>query len=901
MKLLTFGLLKLHSGRLRICMCQRPFVSIAKQSSTELKYIYSINELLENVSVSTKSVWSSFDASNEFQLKDLLDSDPHYRSIISSVILAKKCGRLGNPTEDNTSHPFFEHLCDSIKEMTADDVVSTLVALNFLNVPLHHTINRELIIRVTNMLKDLDDFPLKSLSNLAIFSQQNDDRVYPYLLCADSNSHMIKYLKNCDNFQDLYYITLYFESLDRFLTKELMTMHKAKMKAYLKDLDPQINFKELLTMLTFYRKHMSFKNSRIIRNILLFVCVEIPNLSNSDLQNIAWTRDVINEPASIIPEIVKAAESRTDKSTDLDLIYCRLSKYLPDHLESVSRDMLTILANSGSENTIKNDQLFAILKHKRYISVKDIYKKYWEKMTEDLANISTQALDIDFTLSTLSYRYCLLQKGLASRYRCQKFESLLKELVLIEVKYGISAWLPHRIANMATFIIGYANDPIFDQITLPEYFVKKIEEMAPQFTANEIIDISIGIETFHRNGIPKSVNRRMAAKVIDRIGRLENVVDACIERMIDGRRTIQIDSICLLIRAYANQKVLKKTHTLDKLIRKLEEICSSDDVIITARTIQIVTSSLNKIVFVVPRLCEHMLKFVNEHRDIVGGDTVAYLLFYLFSMGYEPYVNSQPILNEDKTGTPKSQYLNAELFDFDNFTRIINRDFELMPAWLVVQACLAFSFYQVLTLDLISRVFNIDFVTRLEKELALMYDARSYPKNLLNIVMQLNRAVCLDYPEAGVPWFQQNFAQLAAAEKNGQSSPYFNDIYKMLLSYVGGDQNMIRTNHLTPYGYRIPFVIYFNSHKQLVYPPFDEGSQSLNKVAIIPLLNHSFRLNDTKALRGFNRLQARHLSILGYDVVQICYREWNSIHMNLPGAREIFLRNFLNKYNPLIE
>lgn len=225
-------------------------------------------------------------------------------------------------------------------------------------------------------------------------------------------------------------------------------------------------------------------------------------MSNSDLLNVALTRDTINEPASLLPEIVKAAEARPDKSSNLDLIFCRLSKYTPDHLEEVSQDVLKIVKHLDPKGIIKNDQLFAILKSKRFISTKDIYQKYWAKVAEDLASINTQALDIDSTLSSLSYRYCLLQKGMTSRYRCQTFESLLKELLLIELKYGTSAWLPHRISTFATFIIGYANDQ-FDHITLPEYFVKKIEEMAPQFSVKEIIDISIGIECFHRNGIPK--------------------------------------------------------------------------------------------------------------------------------------------------------------------------------------------------------------------------------------------------------------------------------------------------------------------------------------------------------------------------------------------------------------
>lgn len=170
--------------------------------------------------------------------------------------------------------------------------------------------------------------------------------------------------------------------------------------------------------------------------------------------------------------------------------------------------------------------MFAILKHKRYISAKDIYNIYWDKVADDLFSINMQTLDTDSTLATLSYRYCLLQRGLTSRYRCQKFESLLKELMLIEIKHGFSAWIPNRMTKMATFLIGYANDQ-FNHIVLPvskfsfgthltldlylnnycsilqAYFVERIEEMSPNFSVSEVMDISIGIECFHRNGIPK--------------------------------------------------------------------------------------------------------------------------------------------------------------------------------------------------------------------------------------------------------------------------------------------------------------------------------------------------------------------------------------------------------------
>lgn len=214
------------------------------------------------------------------------------------------------------------------------------------------------------------------------------------------------------------------------------------------------------------------------------------------------TRDTINEPASLISKIIDEAERRPDKSKDLDLIYCRLAKLTPDHLDKVSREMLTIVNKIDARNIIQNHQLFSILKNKRYISAKEIYHKYWDKTFDDLTNINIQG-DTDATLATLCFRYCLLQRGITSRHRNPKFESLLRELTLIEIKYGASSWKPNRLAKLSTFIIGYAHDPTIDQVTLPEYLVRKIEEMSPQFSVNDIIDLSIGIEMFRQSGITR--------------------------------------------------------------------------------------------------------------------------------------------------------------------------------------------------------------------------------------------------------------------------------------------------------------------------------------------------------------------------------------------------------------
>lgn len=235
----------------------------------------------------------------------------------------------------------------------------------------------------------------------------------------------------------------------------------------------------------------------------------------------------------------------------------------------------------------------------------------------------------------------------------------------------------------------------------------------------------------------------------------------------------------------------------------------------------------------VPHLCGKMLTYVNENKNDVSAETAGRLLYYLFSIGYEP--DRELILLPSGNKDP-SKMLNTEPFNFQNFVHIIHRDFDLTPAWLILSSCLALGFYQALPLDLINRVFNMDFVTRIEKETLNNCEKANHPKNILNSMMRLNRIVCLDFPEAAIPWFQQNFFEanrmlpckdtlcstaiyidtmylifdymfFFCFAVDIEGNVYFNDIYNLLLKSVGGDKSMIRLNHITPYGYRVKNII----------------------------------------------------------------------------------------------
>lgn len=93
-----------------------------------------------------------------------------------------------------------------------------------------------------------EEFSLKSLSNLAIFARENEEKIYPYIFCADGNSHIVKHLEKTSNIQELYYITIYLDKLQAMITKDLMKMHKAKAKHLLPAIEPKDSIPELLAV-----------------------------------------------------------------------------------------------------------------------------------------------------------------------------------------------------------------------------------------------------------------------------------------------------------------------------------------------------------------------------------------------------------------------------------------------------------------------------------------------------------------------------------------------------------------------------------------------------------------------------------------------------------------------------
>lgn len=119
-----------------------------------------------------------------------------------------------------------------------------------------------------------------------------------------------------------------------------------------------------------------------------------------------------------------------------------------------------------------------------------------------------------------------------------------------------------------------------------------------------------------------------------------------------------------------------------------------------------------------PFLCENLIQYVVDNKDYVLGDTVEKVLYCCYNLGYMP--QNDDVLNSsiEIINRLVVQFIHPFLkYICDNYYR----DFHYMSGLSIVQACLALAFYKSLPDSLINRVFNIDFIKRLEDEIEMCY------------------------------------------------------------------------------------------------------------------------------------------------------------------------------------
>lgn len=264
---------------------------------------------------------------------------------------------------------------------------------------------------------------------------------------------------------------------------------------------------------------------------------------------------------------------------------------------------------------------------------------------------------------------------------------------------------------------------------MPEFILDKMENMSEQFNIYDCLRISKGIQIAHDLRYKFYIPAKEAPYLL----KIEEILNSCAERHI-RQSDLTINDLNLILKAFNARKCSRKSHLFQKIISKYDDM---DDICISSRTIRDITYNLLTSSYRCSKLFEKFIYYINQNQKWIGAETLEKTLTCFYAVGYVPG--------------------NDEFYRVAN--EIIKRDFNFISGLSIIQSCLALNFFKGLDKELISMVFNINFIKRLEEEIESCYSKETYPERVLNSVMQLNRAVCLDCPEANIPWFQQNYIE----------------------------------------------------------------------------------------------------------------------------------------------
>ncbi|KAM7096765.1 FAKD1 protein, partial [Ciconia maguari] len=351
---------------------------------------------------------------------------------------------------------------------------------------------------------------------------------------------------------------------------------------------------------------------------------------------------------------------------------------------------------------------------------------------------------------------------------------------------------------------------------------------------------------------------------------------------------------------------LQKANNLNLLLEELthvngewfEEVLSEETMAMCQRLIdQITWANVLQLSFFLiktnhhcPSLLDRIASVTVENIDKIHPFEIYFILFLFSALNYDPPANEEFFES-------CIQHVTSNLSCFESHHLVL------------LGHVLAVAGY--FPPDLIKRIFNVSFLSKLDAQLEVLPDTLKQKVHLR--LMKLNRAVCLECPEFHIPWFHERYCQRVFCNSSSRINPLRQHVHRMLIEILGGS-NYARISVLTPYYYEIDFECILDENRKplsymaqnipldyvegihLRHDIKDEGRKALppgaQRIALEFLDSKAFS-KDSHHLKGEHAVKKRHLEILGYRVVQIPHFEWNSMVLSTKGEQLEYLRKHL--------
>ncbi|KAK7864333.1 hypothetical protein R5R35_009176 [Gryllus longicercus] len=769
--------------------------------------------------------------------------------------------------ENVVSHPYFGKIVCcldvSMKELSPTALSCSFLYLKRLGIPCHSSVMQKLLVRIEELLEIMgSDFSLVALSRFTVAIKAPNK--LNFLSSAQKVLPLIHAkIDSCESEMDIDLLSSSLLNIRWFVSSTIYNAYKNQVvklveSGMFSSYQPTVIVK---TAVLLSSPLWGNEASDVSKKLLTLLKGRISQLEVPDVTRVHKIIESLREPADLHAELSEYASRllsedgfTTIDSESAELLTCVTSfTCSPNERKMFENIVENYLKKKLNPRTLT--YLFKILRNIKCSNV-ELCDKFW---FSTLQVMEANPEEYSYTnILKYSLRYMYFNNNLGGTYRHYEFENKLTEWYLNLYEKSVIGFIPSKFAIMIAFLVAYGEKQQKDFLEKLHDMITRLGEMSSQLSELDCVNISRGIQ------IASQLNTRSNEKpqMYDMYVKLNSILNECIRRHID-KNDKSVSTTNILMRSYVMRKAPQSTDISQCFVNRYENINEP----INSRMLQDIARNLLVSKCLIPTTIDYLTEYVVQNKANLFGETVELILFLCYELGYTP-------ANVDSFLTTSSE--------------IIFRESDRMSGLAILQASLTLCFFRFLPEEFVHLIFTFTFLERLDAEIADCYAKAIYPSRVRNYLMQVNRAVCLDYPEFDVPWFHKKYCEEVAATEGAPASLFHNEVREVLVKVLG-DNKFITQQSYSPYGYRLDFEIFFNeSHIPVTWK--QRYDKNIFRKAVLLHADEAFSHN-VCSLNGNAQMKKRHLEMLGYEVIEIVQSVWNSMYMSEPGMKY----NFINE------
>ncbi|KFZ55871.1 FAST kinase domain-containing protein 1 [Podiceps cristatus] len=767
--------------------------------------------------------------------------------------LQKKRPLLLRTSDYIRNHSQFLTLCilaeNKVEHMEDEAIVDTLYSILRLNVEDHDSLAEVLVTEAWKRLERQVLLSLPALSKFALCLYKQHRHFSPII---GKVAQIVD--TNLDSIQDIRILSVLMISISDVISQSFRDrlLHKAEQLLEEKD---EVHFNYAKRILQF------LQNVKLRYHPLLEKCNKIflKSASCLDIYSISLIFGLYEQLGFDNVEfrlVAKQLLSETIDQYDDPETFAKLFFTLGPMAGSKVRERLLVTAACMAEK-FSSHQVLVILKTMQKMKCGNSH--LLKKMTSTLH----KHLDSYHVLQLVKLTQCLVV------LRCHDLE-LFAKLKLLLFGFLKSSVIP---ADTAAIIRVLAMLPSFQ---VEEIIISKAAAVLPQCRLHHLNCIATALVKWnHYDQLHSQNSSELCVKLLQKLN------DCGFQRLQRANNL----SLLLEELTYVNGEWFEEV-----LNEETTAMCQQLIDQITWANILQLSFFLIKTNHYCPSLLDRIASVTLESIDKIHPFEIYFILFLFSALNYDPPSN-------EKFFESCIEHLTSDLSCFETHHLVL----------LGHALAVAGYFPSVL----ITRIFNVSFLIKLDAQLEVLPD--TLKQRVRSCLMKLNRAVCLECPEFHIPWFHERYCRSVFHNSSSQINPLRQHVHRMLTEILGGS-HYTRISVLTPYYYEIDFECILDENKKpLSYMAWniplddvegihlrhgikDEGRKALppgaQRIALELLDSKAFSKN-LHHLKGESALKKRHLEMLGYRVVQIPHFEWNSMVLSTKGEQLEYLRKHI--------